>query len=449
MTITDAGAALRARKISCAELVQQSLDTIERLNPKLNAFITVTGPQAMERARILDRELAEGRDRGPLHGIPIAHKDLIFTKGVRTTSGSKLFENDVPDHDATVVEKLDAAGAIMVGKAGLHELAYGVTSDNAHFGSIRNPWDPERIPGGSSGGSGVAVATGMALMATGTDTGGSIRIPASFCGVFGLKPTYGRVSRFGVRPLGLTLDHVGPLTQTARDAEVAFQAMAPGPGLSVRPDKPVHIGVPENFYFDHVDTEITAAVQEAARRSEQSGARVWPVRVPDINALNLASFVILLSEASAVYAPYVNRRDQFSPEAMALLDQGSLIPATSYVNAQRIRKMLVDEFRALFQKIDFLYTPTIPVPPARIGEMEIEVEGEKQNVRMASTRFVRGINLLGYPAVSMPCGFTKAGLPIGLQLIGRPFEDEILLEWCGRLEEAMGQAKACPTGLLP
>ena len=191
------------------------------------------------------------------------------------------------------------------------------------------------------------------------------------------------------------------------------------------PDKAVRIGLPENFYFDQVDAEITAAVHEAARSSEQSGARVWPVRVPDINALNLASFVILLSEASAVYAPYVSRRDQFSPEAMALLDQGSLIPATSYVNAQRIRKMLVDEFRALFKEIDFLYTPTIPIPPARIGEMEIEVAGEKQNVRMASTRFVRGINLLGYPAVSMPCGFTKAGLPIGLQIVARPFEDEI------------------------
>ncbi len=448
MNIVDAGAALRARKISCAELVQQSLNTIERLNPKLNAFITVTGAQAMERARTLDCELADGRDRGPLHGIPIAHKDLIFTKGVRTTSGSKLFENEVPDHDATVVEQLDAAGAIMVGKAGLHELAYGVTSDNAHFGSIRNPWDPERIPGGSSGGSGVAVATGMALMATGTDTGGSIRIPASFCGVFGLKPTYGRVSRFGVRPLGLTLDHIGPLTQTARDAELTFQAMATGPGLPVRSGQQVRIGLPENFYFDLVDAEITAAVQEAARRSERLGARVTPVRVPDINALNLASFVILLSEAAAVYAPFVSRRDQFSPEAMALFDQGSLIPATSYVNAQRVRKMLVDDFRALFKEIDFLYTPTIPVPPARIGEMEIEIAGEKQNVRMASTRFVRGINLLGYPAVSMPCGFTNAGLPIGLQLIGRAFEDEILLAWCGRLEEELGQAKACPTGLL-
>jgi aspartyl-tRNA(Asn)/glutamyl-tRNA(Gln) amidotransferase subunit A len=280
----------------------------------------------------------------------------------------------------------------------------------------------------------------MAFMATGTDTGGSIRIPASFCGVFGLKPTYGRVSRLGVRPLGLTLDHVGPLTRTAQDAEVCFRAMTGTAGVPLRPEARVRIGIPENFYFEQVDPEITASVQTAARLSEDLGARVTPVRVPDIHALNLASFVILLSEASAVYAPYVARRDQFSAEAMILLDQGSLIPATSYVNAQRVRKMLVEDFRALFKEIDVLYTPTIPVSPARIGEMEIELGGEKHNVRLATTRFVRGINLLGYPAVSMPCGFTGAGLPIGLQLIARPFEDEILLSWCARLEGALGVA---------
>src|SRR3984893_11014113 len=226
MTIADAGAALRSRKVSCVELVEESLSTVARLNPKLNAFITVTADAARERARGLDRELSGGHDRGPMHGIPIAHKDLIYTKGVRTTSGSKLFENEVPDHDAAVVQKLEAAGAITVGKTGLHELAYGITSDNPHFGSIRNPWDTERIPGGSSGGSGVAVASGMVFMATGTDTGVSIRIPASYCGTVGLKPTYGRVSRLGVRPLGFSLDHIGPLARRVRDVAVTFAPMA-------------------------------------------------------------------------------------------------------------------------------------------------------------------------------------------------------------------------------
>jgi aspartyl-tRNA(Asn)/glutamyl-tRNA(Gln) amidotransferase subunit A len=437
MTIADAASALRARKISCAELVEESLNTIDKLNARLNAFITVTADAARERARALDRELAGGLDRGPLHGIPIAHKDLICTKGIRTTSGSKLFENDVPKHDAAVVEKLEAAGAVMVGKTGLHELAYGITSDNPHFGSIRNPWDTERIPGGSSGGSGAAVATGMVFMATGTDTGGSIRIPASYCGTVGLKPTYDRVSRLGVRPLGLSLDHVGPLTRTVRDAAVTFAAMAPStPAEGLR--HPLRIGLPENFYFDQVDPEVRSAVRAAAKKSEEIGAKVEPVRVPDIEALNLASFVILLSEASAAYAPYLDRRGDFGADVLALLDQGRLIPATSYVNAQRVRKMLVDDFRALFARIDVLYTPTTPTPPARIGQMEVEIDGAMHNVRLVATRFARGINLLGFPAISMPCGFTNSGLPIGLQLIGRPFEDEMLLDWCAQLEDTLG-----------
>jgi aspartyl-tRNA(Asn)/glutamyl-tRNA(Gln) amidotransferase subunit A len=433
MTIADAGGALRAGKVSCVELVEESLTTIERLNPKLNAFITVTGDAARERARGLDRELAGGHDRGPLHGIPIAHKDLIYTKGVRTTSGSKLFENEVPDHDAAVVRKLEAAGAITVGKTGLHELAYGITSDNPHFGSIRNPWDTERIPGGSSGGSGVAVASGMVFMATGTDTGGSIRIPASYCGTVGLKPTYGRVSRAGVRPLGFSLDHIGPLARTVRDVAMTFAAMAHSARAKVF-HQPLRIGLPENFYFDQVNPEVQSAVRAAAKRSEDLGAKVEPVRVPDIETLNLASFVILLSEASAAYAPYLAERDRFGADVLALLDQGRLIPAASYVNAQRVRKMLVDDFRALFSRIDVLYTPTTPTPPARIGQMEEEIDGAMHNVRLVATRFVRGINLLGFPAISMPCGFTNSGLPIGLQLIGRPFEDEPLLDWCAQLE---------------
>jgi len=437
LTIAEAGAALRTRKISCSELVEQSLATIERLNSKLNAFITVTAAQALERARTLDRELASGQDRGPLHGIPIAHKDLILTKGVRTTCGSKPFENHIPDHDAAVVQKLDAVGAISVGKTGLHELAYGITSDNPHFGAIHNPWDPERIPGGSSGGAGVAVATGMVFLATGTDTGGSIRIPASFCGTVGLKPTFDRVDRAGVRPLGLTLDHIGPLTRTVRDAAVSFQAMAKASQSRARTN-PLRIGTPENFYFEQVNEEVRSSVQTAARRSEELGARVTPVRVPDINALNLASFVILLSEASAVYTPYLDKRDRFGTDVLALLDQGRLLPATSYVNAQRIRKMLLVEFQRLFTKIDVLYTPATPIVAPRIGQIEIDIHGETHNVRLAATRFVRGVNVLGYPAISLPCGFTAAGLPIGLQVIGRPFEDEPILDWCSDLEDSLG-----------
>ena len=425
MTIREAGRALRARQVSAAELTEECLRQIERENPRLNAFITVTAESARACALERDRELAQGTDRGPLHGIPIAHKDLFCTRGVRTTSGSKLFEDYVPDFNAAVVAKLEAAGAVMLGKTGLHELAYGITSNNPWFGTIRNPRDPERIPGGSSGGSAAAVATGMVFMATGTDTGGSIRIPASFCGVTGLKPTYERVSRQGVKPLGMTLDHVGPIARTVDDAAISFRVMV---GLDA-PQKvgPIRIGLPENYYFDGVDPEIRTAVRAAAKSAERLGMRVIPVRVPEIEALNIAALVTLLSEAAAVFSPYLGDRSRFGPDVLALLDQGRMVTGPDYVNAQRLRRQFAGEFRRLFEGIDALFTPATPLVAPLIGQTEVELDGQPFDVRMASTRFVRAINLLGYPALAMPCGNTAGGLPIGLQIIGRPLEEEMLL----------------------
>ncbi len=430
MTILEAGEALRSKRVSCLELTEHCLDHIAKLNPRLNAFITITEESAREQARALDRELANGEDRGPLHGIPIAHKDLIFTKDVRTTSGSKLFRDHVPTANAPIVEKLAAAGAVMVGKTGLHELAYGITSDNPHFGTIRNPRDPSRTPGGSSGGSGAAVATDMAFLATGTDTGGSIRIPASFCGVVGLKPTYGLLDRSGIQPLGLSLDHVGPLTRTVADTGVAFEAMLPG-GARLRPAPAscqyIRIGLPENFYFTHISKEVSDRVHQAAQAAERLGARITQVKVPDVDALNDAGRTILLAEASAIYQPYFSRREDFGADVLALLDQGRLVPATDYVNAQRIRKMLLGEFLALFSEIDCLLTPTTPITAPLIGQKQVEIDGEMVDTRLTTTRLVRGINVLGFPALSLPCGNSPQGLPIGLQLIGRPFEERLLL----------------------
>ena len=428
MTILEASRALRSRQISCLELTNRCLDHIGKLNPRLNAFITVTEQSARARAQELDRELTSGRDRGPLHGIPIGHKDLIWTKGVRTTSGSKLFERFIPDRDAHVVEKLNDAGAVMVGKTGLHELAYGITSDNPHFGTIRNPRNTEHIPGGSSGGSAVAVATGMALMATGTDTGGSIRIPASYCGVVGIKPTYGLVSVAGIQPLGFSLDHIGPLTTTVGDARVSLDAMAdgakrkPGP-VSVRD---IRVGVPQTYYFTQVAAEVRQAVHKAAKRAEELGARVIPVQVPDIEALSAASLVILLSEAAALYEPYLERQGEIGLDVRALLYQGGLVPATDYVNALRLRKVLANEFRALFRSIDCLFTPATPITAPRIGQREVEIDGEMLDTRLVTTRFARGFNALGFPALAMPCGESPEGMPIGLQIVGRPFEENLL-----------------------
>ena len=436
MTILEAGKLLRSRQISCLELTNRCLDHIGKLNPRLNAFITVTEESARATAQDLDRELASGRDRGPLHGIPIAHKDLIWTKGVRTTSGSKLFEDFIPDHDAHVVEKLNAAGAVMVGKTGLHELAYGITSDNPHFGAIRNPRNPEHIPGGSSGGSAVAVATGMALMATGTDTGGSIRIPASYCGVVGIKPTYGLVSLAGVRPLGFTLDHVGPLTTTVGDARVSLDAMADGTKRKPAPAsvREIRVGVPQNYYFTQVAPEVREAVHNAAKRAEGLGARVIPVQVPDIDAISSASLVILLSEAAALYEPYLDRQSEIGMDVRALIYQGRLVPATDYVNAQRLRKVLANEFRALFRSIDCLFTPATPITAPRIGQREVEIDGETLDTRLVTTRFARGFNALGFPALAMPCGETPEGMPIGLQMVGRPFEENLLFKLGEALE---------------
>jgi len=429
MTIAEAGRALRARRISSVELTKECLDQIGKLNPVLNAFITVTGETALARAEALDRELAQGIDRGPLHGIPIAHKDLMWTKGIRTTSGSKLFADFVPDRDAAVVEKLAEAGAVMVGKAGLHELAYGITSDNPHFGTIRNPRNPEHSPGGSSGGSAVAVATGMSFVATGTDTGGSIRVPASFCGVVGLKPTYGLIDRSGVQPLGLSLDHVGPMARTVDDVRLALDAMSDPAERKPAPDsvRGIRIGLPENFYFETVDREVKAAVHESARRAEKLGARVIPVRVPNIEALNTAGLVILLSEAAAVHQAQLHRRGDFGKDVLALLDQGSLIPAVDYVNAQRQRKVFLSEFHKLFRTIDCLFTPSTPITAPRIGQAEISLDGVTYNTRMLTTRFARAFNLLGFPALSVPCGVSSDGLPIGLQMVARPFEENLLL----------------------
>lgn len=442
MTLLEAAAALRRREISSAELTAAALDRIARLNPGANAIQCLLADAARVRAKRTDEELARGEGHGPLHGIPIAVKDLFCTKGVPTTGGSKLFENYVPDHDATVVEWLQAGGAVLVGKTGMHELAYGITSSNPHFGAVRNPWDRDRIPGGSSGGSGAAVAAGMVFMAMGSDTGGSIRIPASFCGVVGLKPTYGRVSRYGALPLGFTLDHMGPLTRSVRDAGAVLNIIAGydprDPASSRRPVenyvpelhpslRGLRIGLPENFYFERLDPDVDAAVRGASRTAESCGAEIVPLRVPDIAAVNTVARVILLAEAAAVLGPHLESRDQFGADVLALLDQGRLLPATDYIDAQRLRRAMQCDFNALWSRVDCLFTPTTPTTAPRIGETSTAICGESEDVRLAATRLVRAVNLLGLPAASIPCGSDRRGLPIGLQIIARPFAEALIL----------------------
>jgi len=444
VTILEAAAAIRAKNISSRELVDMTLARIARANPRLNAFITVTGDSARIRADAMDAELARGIDRGPLHGIPIAHKDLVQTKGVRTTGGSKIFADFVPDRDAVVAAKLGTAGAILVGKTGLHELAFGITSTNPHYGAIHNPWDLERIPGGSSGGSAAALAADLLPMATGTDTGGSIRIPASFCGIVGLKPTYDRVSREGVLPLSFTLDHVGPMARTVRDVALAFHAMGENPGAFVSLPaasgdlRGLRIGLPENFYFDGLDLEVAGSVRKAVQTAAALGARVVEVRVPDIEALNVVARVIQLGEAAAVYRAYLDRRDDFGADVLALLTQGRFLSATDYVDAQRLRRIFATEFRKLWNEVDCIFTPGTPIVAPKIGELATKVCGTLEDVRQAATRLTRGFNLLGNPALALPCGFTQNGLPIGLQIAAAANREDVLFRVGAAMEDAMG-----------
>jgi len=450
MTIREAADALRSHRFSSVELTSAAVARIERTNPSLNAFITVTADQAMKQAQEADAELAAGRDRGPLHGIPIALKDLFLTRGVRTTAGSKVYENYVPDRDAAVVEKLEAAGAVMLGKLNMHELAYGITSANPHFGAVRNPWNAAHSPGGSSGGSGAAVAAGLVYAAMGTDTGGSIRIPASFCGTVGLKPTYGRVSRYGVLPLGYSLDHVGPLTRSVRDAAIVLSAIAghdrrdetssrlpiidyePDEGCSIRG---LRIGFPENFYFERLDGDVESSVRGAVARAESLGAVVKSVRVPDIAALNAVARVILLAEASAMMDSCMEPRGNFGPDVRALLDQGRLLPAIDYVNAQRLRRLMRRQFERVWSEVDCIFLPTTPNTAPKIGATTVRLGDADEDVRLATTRLVRGINALGYPALSIPCGLSASALPIGLQIVGPAFEEALILRIGAALED--------------
>ena len=344
MTVRELGQQLRSRKISCVELITQVLADIKQRDA-FRSLITMTEDQALAEAAERDRELAAGKDRGPFHGIPIAVKDLFYTRGIRTTGGSLVFKEFIPDYDATVVERLRAAGAVSIGKSNLHEIAFGITSKNPHYGFVLNPLDPKRIAGGSSGGSAALIAGKFLPMALGTDTGGSIRVPAAYCGITGIKPTYGRVSRHGVLPLAFSLDHVGPLGSCVEDCALAMNALADGDfslphsaGL-----KGVRVGVPKNFFFDRVDAEVSAAVRKSIAEMERLGAALVEVDLPDMHEANAAARVVQLSETAAIYVNHTNPK-MFGEDVWALLEQGRMIMGHEYVNAQRIRTLFRQSF---------------------------------------------------------------------------------------------------------
>jgi aspartyl-tRNA(Asn)/glutamyl-tRNA(Gln) amidotransferase subunit A len=440
MTIWQAAAKLRAREVSALELTQESLRRIRAEQPRLNAFIAVTEDLAIERARRADEELARGIDRGPLHGIPYALKDLFDIRGIPTTCGSKIFADRIADHDCTAFEKLTEAGAVPMGKTGLHELAYGITNNNPHYGAVRNPHDVERIAGGSSGGSGAAVTADLVFFALGTDTGGSTRIPAAYCGCVGMKPTIGRVSRHGMMPLGFTLDHAGILTRSTRDAALVMNAIA---GFDPRDDsssrQPVpdylssggeslsgrRIGVPENFFRERLAPAVEHAFANALQRAENLGARLVSIKAPDPAEINVVGRLILLAEASAVMRPYLDRRNDFGLDVLELLDQGRLISAVDYIDAQRLRRVYQKRWADIWKNIDVMATPTVAIEAPLIGQETVLAGSTEEDVRLASTRLVRPFNVLGMPAISIP--MVSETLPVGLQIVGKPFDEMAVL----------------------
>ncbi len=442
-SIAELGKLYRSGAVSPVEVVREILDRIRLIDPILNSYVTVTEDHALSRARIAEAEIRAGRTRGPLHGIPYAAKDLLDTRGIRTTVGSKIMADNRPQSDAAVIERLDDAGAVLVGKTGLHEWAYGITSTNPHFGPVRNPWDSGRIPGGSSGGSAAAQAAGLCAFSLGSDTGGSIRIPAALCGVAGLKPTFGRISRRGAFPLGHTLDTLGPFGTCVEDTALVYAA-ASGPDardpvstreavtLPIFASEPrldgTVIGIPANHFFEGLAPDVSAAAASALRVFEGLGAELRPIQAPDLKAANSLHRLILLAEASSVHRRRLEtRREDFGDDVRSLLDQGCFVLAADYLDAQRARRQFCRAFGASMREAAVVVAPAVPIPTARIGELEVDLNGRRENVRLATTRNIRALNLTGLPVLSVPCGFHADGLPIGLQIVGPPFgEDRVL-----------------------
>ena len=461
LTIRRGSESIKKREISPVELTRATLERIAGVDGKLNSYITVLADHAMQSAKEAERLISSGTYLGPLHGLPIGLKDIFCMKGVRTTCGSRILENFIAPYDATVTRKLKNAGAIIVGKSNMDEFAMGSSTENSYFGPTRNPWDLERVPGGSSGGSAAAVAASLCFGSIGTDTGGSIRQPATLCGIVGLKPTYGRVSRFGMIAFASSLDQGGPLTKTVEDAALMLNVIAgndPRDSTSVKspvPDytsclnvgvKGVKVGVPKEYFIKGIDTEVEESVKRAIALVEDLGGVVQEISLPHTKHAVSAYYLLAPSEASSNLARYDGVKYGFRAEAEALREMylktraegfgwevkrrimiGTYALSSGYydayyLKAQRVRTLIKRDFEEAFKKIDVIMTPTSPEPAFKIGE-----KTDDPLKMYLSDIFTIPCNLAGLPGISVPCGFTSSGLPIGLQILGKPFDEETLL----------------------
>lgn len=447
LTLSDAAAAIQKKQVSPVELTEAALARAERLQPLLYSFITILYDGARRQAKEAEAALMRGEYRGPLHGIPIGIKDNLATAGIRSTVGSKVLADYVPDEDAEVVRRCKQAGAVIVGKENLEEFAAGMTSNNMHYGAVHNPWNLDHVPGGSSGGGGANVASGVTFASLGTDFGGSVRLPGTFCGIVGLKQTFGRVSQRGLMVTSYNGDHIGPMTRTVRDCALMLQVMAgydpldpstvpvPVPDYTEHLGKDVRglrIGVPANHYFEMLDPEVEAAVRQAIVALEALGMTSRKVSLPMMKyagAMRLPTMAdtvvtheLLIKKGRADYGPHVLYRTL----------AGQFVLGTDYAKGMKVQRLIKEEHARVLQEVDVLVTPTAPIPAPRIADNNVVVGGKTHPVRGPGSgsvsRNTSPSNGTGLPAISVPCGFTKSGLPIGMQLIGRPFEEALLLQ---------------------
>ncbi|MDP6467118.1 MAG: amidase [Pirellulaceae bacterium] len=438
----EIAAKVQSHEKTARQIADEALAKAQRLQEKWRPFIRITPELAWQQAERVDRQVASGRQL-PLAGVPFAVKDLINMKDVPTTCGSKVFRDHVAGADATVVQKLIASGAVPLGKLNMHECAFGFTGENPTFGDCRNPWDANRIAGGSSSGSAVAVALGICPVTLGSDTGGSVRLPAALCGLTGLKPTYGRVSRHGVVPLAWSMDHVGPLTRTAEDAALVLEQMAghdPADGSSSRqrvpqyqddlekPLRGLRIGLPQTWFFEALDPEVSQAVEVGIDRLVSLGCERIDVILPHLAEVLGAHRAIIFSEASSYHQPFLaERADRYGDDIRPLLQGGLLLPAVDYLKGQRVRRVVGKAWANVFASIDCLLTPTTPIVATRFGQRTAALPGGERQLVRAYLDFSLPFNLTGHPALSIPCGFSKEGLPIGVHLVGGPFEEGTIL----------------------
>jgi aspartyl-tRNA(Asn)/glutamyl-tRNA(Gln) amidotransferase subunit A len=439
LNLKDLAGAIRRRKVSSLEVTRALLARIETWQPALNAFARVEAEDALKSAKAADRALAAGKAKGPLHGVPVAHKDMYYSKGKLAECGSKIRKGWIAPATATAVERLEAAGSFRLGALNMVEFAYGPTGHNVHTDNVRNPWDPARITGGSSSGSGSAVGARLVPMALGSDTGGSIRMPAHFCGTSGFKPTNGRVSRANAMPLSFTLDTVGPLAQTAEDCAIVLSVIAgPDPldpttalapkwdGKAMkRPAKGMTIGIPKSFYVDNLEPDVAKALDDAIATFKTLGVKVIQVDLPDQVMVSAAAMIVLAVEAATYHAPWLRARpDDYGAQVRNRLQNGLAYSAVEYLEALRWRAHALDAHLAAIGKCDAVLAPVSRAVASTLAETDVAGANNAEAIIQGITRFMRPVNYLGLPALVVPAGFGQHAMPIGLQLIGRPFNDE-------------------------